>query len=796
MERLPITFVGNREFQADGTWMVLQDPPRVMDGTFHVAVSLFRTGQHVVRIKGPPWDGSSLLPSEYLPWEVQVDAVCPLGQLPLTAPAYLCGCAAGTQPSGLGFGGSTVTCQSCPVGQLKETNGNSQCYSCLEAVTRELGDVRFAAKRTVTAEEGASSLHECGCSSGFFLSHVDRANATVELSTACPPSTNIDFAERTAAFRPLCCNETLSPDCTSTTETLCIMKRCKTARLMELRESRIQLPNTSGICTSCSLKPNGLVMEGVDCEGGMHATEQLNIAPGYWRANELSEDVLPCKVPTACLGTGASRGLLDNVCGANRMGPFCDVCFANFYKSDAGNCTECTSVFAMFNPESARSWLPFVIMLGVVVAMLTTFIVGKVWNLLKEKPATPLVWERVDSKPAKKKGEIWNRRLKEALREKQGASPVHFSRSDWRGFLIRYEIDHQNYIKVPLGRSQDAVYYRPMEVADDEQRRRFLRLPHSWNARLILLSNLLLVRAMWSAYNILIKRPILWLYHLIMKTITKIQKSAGKVFKAAGKQKHKLKILLSMFQVMDGLQTSFNLLLPLSFLELLNNLNFLNFKLPLGCFFESTFHTELLYRTATPLLLELILLVVAMFAQSRIPPVELQERRKPRSKLMSDAAKRLINESALKDRMEASLASAVDPDPDPIEIPAPKSTRSSRLSSPRKSGGSPSPSPAAARPPSRLSSLRKSGGSPSPSPAAARPPALQLMRDDNGNDEPPESSPPPSPPSQSPQPPRLMRRSSTVLNAKAEAKALVFKEVTLMTSPRPSEFSHTCNWGC
>ena len=57
----------------------------------------------------------------------------------------------------------------------------------------------------------------------------------------------------------------------------------------------------------------------------------------------------------------------------------------------------------MFTPESARSWAPFAIMMGVLAAMLTTFIFGKVWSLLKEKPKTPLVWERIDTKPPKKK---------------------------------------------------------------------------------------------------------------------------------------------------------------------------------------------------------------------------------------------------------------------------------------------------------------------------------------------------------------------------------------------------------
>jgi hypothetical protein len=55
---------------------------------------------------------------------------------------------------------------------------------------------------------------------------------------------------------------------------------------------------------------------------------------------------------------------------------------------------------------------------------------------------------------------------------------------------------------------------------------------------------------------------------------------------------------------------------------------------------QTNFHVELVYRTATPLFLELCFLGVAMFAQTRIPAPEITSQRKPRSKLMSEAASR------------------------------------------------------------------------------------------------------------------------------------------------------------
>lgn len=94
-----------------------------------------------------------------------------------------------------------------------------------------------------------------------------------------------------------------------------------------------------------------------------------------------------------------------------------------------------------------------------------------------------------------------------------------------------------------------------------------------------------------------------------------------------------VKILLSMFQVMDGLQGSFNLMLPLSFTSLLENLNFLMFSLPLDCVFPQSFHLTMFYRTSLPLLVELVLLGVAMFASSRVPTAEYSQRRKPCAQL-------------------------------------------------------------------------------------------------------------------------------------------------------------------
>ena len=337
VDLLPVHFLGNRQEQPDGSYIVAQDPPRSQDGRFQVTVSLARTGLHALRIKGPPADGSSIRPIDYFPWIVHLMGTCPVGQVPLENPEWLCGCAAGTQPSSAGSSDVT-TCQKCPIGYLKEASGNLPCYSCLEAIARVRKDVSFAVGRTVTASAGAADIYECGCSSGFYLSHIDRAEATKDLSNTCPPFNSDEFTALTVPFRPACCNETLSSDCSHLSERLCLYSSCKSKYLARFQQRRMEQPNISGVCRSCSKLPSGLLMDGVDCQGGMDVIERLHVLPGFWRANELSEEVLPCLTPGACIGSSVPRqGLDDDLCGANRIGPFCEVCAPQFFKDDLGN---------------------------------------------------------------------------------------------------------------------------------------------------------------------------------------------------------------------------------------------------------------------------------------------------------------------------------------------------------------------------------------------------------------------------------------------------------------------------
>lgn len=713
---LPVRFIGNRAAQPDGSWLVLPDPPRAQDGTFHVTVSLRRTGPHTVRIKGPPADGSSLQPAEYFPWEARVMGICPAGQVPLDNPSYLCGCAAGTETAGGSTDSGTVTCNPCPIGQLKEQNGNDRCYSCTDALLKARGgDITFAASRTITAEPGASALHDCGCSAGFFLSHIGRAQASIDLSTTCPPIDSDTFLGRTRSFREGCCNETAtSKECESMEARLCMRKKCKTEQLLTLEERRVDQPNISGACQQCALTPTGLLMEGAVCDGGMHKIERLHILPDYWRANELSEAVVACKTPGACVGTGTHLSLLDSPCGPNRTGPYCvraakiptrmlyerpdlphptlrahsgslthiripfvwqEVCFpaGSFFKNDFGNCTECKDLFSMFSPDSARTWLPFVVFVSVLVVSFAGYVIAKVREALKDKPATPLVWERLASKP-KGGHEIFNRRLREGLRAKPAEPLVRFKKDEYDRFRMKLVLTPKHFITLPdkSGAGGPPLYFRPIDMSEVEAARswrRFLpRSPLRHCAPGTRLGDSRPLRFIRKVFRIL-RMPFVWLaiavlflVRIVKKILGVIQRSMAKMVKFVTTQKHKVKILLSMFQVMDGLQGSFNLLLPISFTSLLKNLNFLMFSLPLDCVFPTDFHITMAYRTALPLLVELVLLGVAFFASSRVPQAEYADRRKPRSKLMMQhLASQDTGRDSVQGRLNWAILSGVSP---------------------------------------------------------------------------------------------------------------------------------------
>ena len=76
----------------------------------------------------------------------------------------------------------------------------------------------------------------------------------------------------------------------------------------------------------------------------------------------------------------------------------------------------------------------------------------------------------------------------------------------------------------------------------------------------------------------------------------------------------KAKILVSMFQVQQGLSPTFQLTLPEQFIRFMQHINVWDINLPLDCLYRVDFHGRLVFRTVSPL----VLFVAFLFAGQKI----------------------------------------------------------------------------------------------------------------------------------------------------------------------------------
>jgi hypothetical protein len=88
------------------------------------------------------------------------------------------------------------------------------------------------------------------------------------------------------------------------------------------------------ISEECKTLPEGVVDE----EGGI-TLESLPLSPGWWRTNELSEDVRKCPLEEACVGGNASH----LYCREGSTGPYCYLCSEGFTKDAFGICQACSN---------------------------------------------------------------------------------------------------------------------------------------------------------------------------------------------------------------------------------------------------------------------------------------------------------------------------------------------------------------------------------------------------------------------------------------------------------------------
>ena len=219
--------------------------------------------------------------------------------------------------------------------------------------------------------------------------------------------------------------------------------------------------------------------------------------------------------------------------------------------------------------------------------MFLTFTASKVYSALRDQGKTPMAWERLDKRPEVGR-EIWSGKLKRALRRSGagGAGVVHFKKEEFEMFKIQREIGPNDFIMVSA--VHPVTYFRPMDTSSDNHESRFWNklLPPEKMERLQSLKVVQLlrmgVRLAKSPFRLAVA-AVVGLVNVWLRVLNFAFRKVGSILSAFNKQKHKVKIILSMFQVMDGIHMSFNLVLPLPFLQLMDNLNFIMFSLPLDC---------------------------------------------------------------------------------------------------------------------------------------------------------------------------------------------------------------------
>lgn len=200
---------------------------------------------------------------------IAVAVICALGQEPMASGT--CGCAAGSEPSGVGG----IACTMCRPGFAKGQPGNYQCAPC---------------------------------AAGY---HMPSSGASV--CTPCPPAT----------FQPL--PEAIACQlCPIHTNSTAAATRCDVCAEGRHREST-DVPATEGSCAACPV--------GVSCPSNS-TLATLFLDEGYWRLGPKAKAIYPCATiadnaqqwPSPCAGGSSAGELGSGYCRAGFYGPRCDIC--------------------------------------------------------------------------------------------------------------------------------------------------------------------------------------------------------------------------------------------------------------------------------------------------------------------------------------------------------------------------------------------------------------------------------------------------------------------------------------
>ena len=375
---MSLAYVGNKKREARGIWSPLAGqlrPPRTHQGRVEVQVELRHTGRHIVELSGLENSGPEGARFAKIPWKVGLNGICPSSESVKNPLDAECLCNPGfTRP----LDDDEARCTICTEGLVKDTVGDQECDSCVEANRLRFGNIDPNRRETRGGGEifhHHDELADCGCAINYYMDF--QSLTAVRLRQACPHASDVDkwqAAERKAMvdrFQPACCrlatpestfigkewmNRTESGTCDQRLMYACIERACR-EEFLEEQAMAVEANSTEqGICRACD-------PEMTACNETFLTKRRLPLRPGYWRSNELSVVLHSCFPRGACLGTSSNRSeLSENICHPGHWGPFCSLCLDDFFKDAGQICRPCTSAAAAILVKV----FPLLVLLGII----------------------------------------------------------------------------------------------------------------------------------------------------------------------------------------------------------------------------------------------------------------------------------------------------------------------------------------------------------------------------------------------------------------------------------------------
>ena len=302
------------------------------------------------------------------------------------------------------FSFNSTTCVACPLSTYAPAPRGEACIQCPSGFAP---GVPLAATSCPSCEAGKyTSGYSCvDCPSGKY------SGSGSSSCTSCEMGKYANESGSTDCFK---CPGNLYSSASSTYCTLC---------------RRNYYLDPDGDCQLC---PTGTICD----ENGESNYLELELAKGYWRIADNSEDILKCPLRRSCrggladLGGNGSRWLGefgDVYCSAGYTGILCSVCDTDnaYYKNfDSGMCDKCSESNPLRGAvSSSPTLLAFCILLLVVLLVVAATTVRDYYNRKKESSSLNNV-AMTDASSIKLKPKTLRKRLQFGVEFKQFISFV------------------------------------------------------------------------------------------------------------------------------------------------------------------------------------------------------------------------------------------------------------------------------------------------------------------------------------------------------------------------------------